>query len=153
MRSHCFSLFLSPKSARYRFRVLESLFGNEARFYMFRIFFSEGPSLGSLTDATHDITLVETDTPRQEAEAIALKLREAAAANRKAALVTPDRNLTRQVAAALDRWNLVPDDSAGVPLAQTASGRLLRQIIEGLEFEVKGFFCGLGVLFVVFFFC
>jgi ATP-dependent helicase/nuclease subunit B len=32
------------------------------------------------------------------------------------------------VAAALDRWGIVPDDSAGKPLALSAPGRLLRQV-------------------------
>lgn len=86
----------------------------------------DGPQLGDVQAATAGLTLVETDTPRQEAEVIALRLRDAAAKNQTAALVTPDRNLTRQVTAALDRWDLTPDDSAGVPLSLTASGRILR---------------------------
>ena len=62
--------------------------------------------------------------------AIAMVLREAAETGVKAALITPDRNLTRQVSAALDRWNIYPDDSAGSPLALTAPGRFLRHIAE-----------------------
>jgi ATP-dependent helicase/nuclease subunit B len=72
------------------------------------------------------VTLVEAPGPRAEALAIARALAEARAQGRSAALVTPDRTLARRVAAVLDRWRLVPDDSAGRPLGQTAPGRLLR---------------------------
>lgn len=86
----------------------------------------EGPKLTGLEEACADITLLEAPTPRQEALAIAMRLRKAAAAGQKAALITPDRMLTRQVTAALDRWNILPDDSAGTPLQLTAPGRFLR---------------------------
>lgn len=89
---------------------------------------TEGPGLGDLWDATKGITLVEAPSPRAEAEAIALRMRAAIAENLTVALITPDRMLTRQVAGALDRWGIIADDSAGTPLAQTAPGRLLRQV-------------------------
>lgn len=89
---------------------------------------SEGPRLPNLRHATQDLTLIEAMTPRAEALAIALILRHAADSGQKAALISPDRNLTRQVTAALDRWSLIPDDSAGRPLALSAPGRYLRQI-------------------------
>ena len=88
----------------------------------------EGPDLGDLIAATKDMTLIETSSPRVEAETIALRLRQAAQDGVTAALITPDRMLTRQVAAALDRWDVVPDDSAGVPLAQSPPGRFLRHV-------------------------
>ncbi|MEP3784219.1 MAG: double-strand break repair protein AddB [Ascidiaceihabitans sp.] len=88
----------------------------------------EGPDLQDLMGATADITLVQTETPRDEALAIAMRLREAAETNQTAALITPDRLLTRQVAAALDRWNILPDDSAGAPLHLSAPGRFLRHV-------------------------
>jgi len=86
----------------------------------------EGPSLPDLTRATENLTLIEAASPRAEALAIAMILREAAATGTKAALITPDRNLSRQVTAALDRWAILPDDSAGRPLALSAPGRFLR---------------------------
>ncbi len=91
---------------------------------------TEGADLPDLISATHDITLIETPSPRAEAMAIALVLREAAESGVKAALITPDRNLTRQVSAALDRWAILPDDSAGSPLALSAPGRFLRHIAD-----------------------
>ena len=89
---------------------------------------TEGVSLPDLPGITTDITLIEAPTPRSEALAIALVLRDAAERGEPAALITPDRMLTRQVTAALDRWGILPDDSAGRPLALSAPGRLLRHL-------------------------
>ncbi|WP_170426359.1 double-strand break repair protein AddB [Ruegeria arenilitoris] len=89
---------------------------------------SEGPKLTDLDGATKDLTLVEAQSPRSEALAIALRLREAAESGQIAALITPDRMLTRQVSAALDRWNILPDDSAGLPLQLSPPGRFLRHV-------------------------
>jgi ATP-dependent helicase/nuclease subunit B len=89
----------------------------------------DGPDLPDLRDALSDITLIEAPTPRDEALAIALRLREAAVAGETAALVTPDRALARRVTAALDRWRIKPDDSAGLRLHLTAPGRLMRQVV------------------------
>ena len=87
---------------------------------------SEGPNLPDLGAATSGITLLEAPSPRDEARAIALRLRQAAEDGQSAALVSPDRVLTRQVTAALDRWRIVPDDSAGTPAHLTPAGRFLR---------------------------
>ncbi|NBE07292.1 double-strand break repair protein AddB [Paragemmobacter ruber] len=89
---------------------------------------TEGAALPDLREATRDITLIEAQTPRSEALAIALILRQAAEDGTSAALITPDRMLSRQVTAALDRWGIMPDDSAGRPLSLSAPGRLLRHV-------------------------
>ena len=91
---------------------------------------TEGPTLTGLEQATEQVTLVEAETPRTEALAIALRLRQAAEDGTTAALITPDRMLTRQVAAALDRWDILPDDSAGQPLQLSPPGRFLRHVAE-----------------------
>ena len=93
---------------------------------------AEGAGLGDLRDATRHMTLIETDSPRAEAETIALRLRQAAADGLTAALISPDRMLTRQVTAALDRWRIKPDDSAGLPLALSAPGRLLTHVVDAM---------------------
>ncbi|MCF2871498.1 double-strand break repair protein AddB [Octadecabacter sp. G9-8] len=90
----------------------------------------DGPDLGDLSDATQDLTLIEAPTPRAEADAIAVRLRQAVEDGQTAALITPDRMLTRQVTGALDRWGITPDDSAGLPLQLTAPGRFLRHIVD-----------------------
>ncbi len=86
----------------------------------------DGPALRDIPGATADITLLEAPDTRSEALAIALRLRAAAEEGTTAALITPDRNLTRQVTAALDRWRILPDDSAGQPLHLSPPGRFLR---------------------------
>lgn len=85
----------------------------------------EAPSLPDSDAAFADVTLLEAPSPRAEAAAIALRLREAAETGQKATLVTPDRTLARAVTAALDRWGILPDDSAGLALDLTPPGRLL----------------------------
>ena len=89
---------------------------------------ADGPGLGELTAATAGLTLIEAPSPRAEAAAVALALREAVEQGVNACLIASDRNLTRRVAAMLDRWGIRPDDSAGQPLQQTASGRFLRLV-------------------------
>ncbi len=90
----------------------------------------EGPTLPDLAKATQDMSLIEAKSGRDEALSIALCLKSAADQGRTAALITPDRMLTRQVTAALDRWNIIPDDSAGLPLHLSPPGRFLRQVAE-----------------------
>lgn len=90
----------------------------------------DGPNLPSLSDATQSLTLLEAPSPRDEARAIAMRLRQAAEDGVTAALITPDRMLTRRVTALLDRWSILPDDSAGTPAQLTAPGRLLRHIAQ-----------------------
>ena len=88
----------------------------------------EGAGLGDLRAATARLSLLEAASPRDEATAIALRLAQAARDGQRAALITPDRDLTRRVTAALDAWRITPDDSAGRPLALSAPGRFLRQV-------------------------
>jgi double-strand break repair protein AddB len=89
---------------------------------------TEGQHLPDLVDTTEGMTLLEAPTPRAEALSIALILRQAAEDGRSATLITPDRNLGRLVTAALDRWGITPDDSAGNPLALSPPGRFLRHV-------------------------
>ena len=88
----------------------------------------EGPKLGSLKAICDTLTLIETSTLREEASAIALCIRKAVEDNKSISLITPDKYLTRQVTAALGRWNLIPDNSAGQPLSSTPPGIFLRQV-------------------------
>jgi len=86
----------------------------------------EGPRLDGLDHACRDISLIEAPSQRLESLAIALRLRKAAEDGQRATLISPDRQLTRLVTAALARWNILPDDSAGRPLALTPPGVFLR---------------------------
>jgi len=72
------------------------------------------------------VRLMECADPEEEAQAIALLVREALETpEKRVAVITPDRNLASRVVAHLARWNIAADDSAGRPLSQTAAGRLL----------------------------
>ena len=82
--------------------------------------------------------MIEAANAEEEALAIAVALRETLETPGKtAALVTPDRALARRVAAALSRWHVAVDDSAGVSLADTGAGVFARLAAEaalgGLE--------------------
>jgi len=71
--------------------------------------------------------------PQEEALAIALLLRETLETpGATAALVTPDRDLARRVAAELRRWGIEIDDSAGLPLNRTPPGIFLRLVLEAV---------------------
>lgn len=89
---------------------------------------SEGPHLQNVPEAMENITLLEAPSVRDEAFAIAMRLRQSAENGQIAALITPDRMLTRQVTAALERWEILPDDSAGAPLQLSPPGRFLRHV-------------------------
>ena len=76
---------------------------------------------------------LEASSPAQEAQAIALALREALeVGGQTAALVTPDRDLARRVVALLARWGILADDSAGQPLSGTSAGGLILALVEVL---------------------
>lgn len=77
------------------------------------------------------IRLMESAHPGEEAQAIAILIREALETpERRVALITPDRGLAGRVAAHLRRWEIDADDTAGRPLPQTAAGRLLLLLAE-----------------------
>jgi ATP-dependent helicase/nuclease subunit B len=81
-------------------------------------------------DALSGVTLIQAREPHEEAGAIAVALREVLEVpGRTAALVTPDRDLARRVAAALNRWGVTIDDSAGTPLSETPAGVFLRAVV------------------------
>jgi ATP-dependent helicase/nuclease subunit B len=77
------------------------------------------------------VRALEVANPAEEAQAIALALREVLESpGRTAALVTPDRALARRVAAHLARWGIEIDDSAGQPLSVLPPGTLLLALAE-----------------------
>jgi ATP-dependent helicase/nuclease subunit B len=92
---------------------------------------------------------------QQEAQAIALVLRDALETpGARAALVTPDRNLAGRVAAALLRFGIVADDSAGELLAESPPAVFLRLLVRAVAEELapvpllallKHPLCGAGV--------
>ena len=84
--------------------------------------------------ALDHVTRADCATPHQEAVVIALALRETLEHDgRTAALVTPDRDLARRVAAELRRWSIEVDDSAGQPLLDTPPASLLRALLAAVD--------------------
>lgn len=76
--------------------------------------------------ALDGVDVIEADSADEEAEVVALILREAVEVpGRTAALVSPDRRLARRVVARLEAWGIEVDDSAGRPFAKTPLGTLL----------------------------
>jgi ATP-dependent helicase/nuclease subunit B len=71
------------------------------------------------------VQAIEVATPADEAQAVSLAIRAKLDTPGTVALVTPDRGLARRVATHLKRWGIEADDSAGIPLSQTASGMAL----------------------------
>lgn len=79
------------------------------------------------------VEALEVATPGEEAQAIAIALREALETpGRTAALVTPDRQLATRVSAHLRRWGIEADDSAGQPLSRLPPGTLLIAMAEAV---------------------
>ncbi|WP_421994699.1 double-strand break repair protein AddB [Roseococcus sp.] len=75
------------------------------------------------------LSRIEASDSQHEAAAIALALRGALEMpGARAALITPDRDLARRVAAELPRHGILADDSAGQPLSDTPPGVFLRLI-------------------------
>ncbi len=83
--------------------------------------------------ALEGVQRVDCADPGEEALVIALLLRrQVETPGATAALVTPDRDLARRVATALQRWSIEVDDSAGTGLANTPPGVFLRLTAEML---------------------
>ncbi len=77
--------------------------------------------------ALDGVTLIEAAQEREEAQAIALVLRDAIEEDGKtAALVTGNRELARRVSIELRRFGIRADDSGGSPLASAPGATLLR---------------------------
>lgn len=81
--------------------------------------------------ALNGVTLIEAPSAADEAEAVALILREAVETpGRTAALVSPDRLLARRVAIRLTSWGIRVDDSAGRPFKKTVPGTFLDLVVD-----------------------
>ena len=97
----------------------------------------EGMTSGTgsdLAEALGGLSLVAAPTAHDEAEVIALILRGCIdEPGKTAALVTPDRELARRVAARLRDYGLAIDDSAGTPVRRTLPGAFLDLVLAAVE--------------------
>ncbi|WP_343564063.1 double-strand break repair protein AddB [Kiloniella sp. b19] len=99
--------------------------------------FLEQKSERDFAQALQDVERIDCPGLAEEALSIALILRGVLEdPDKTAALITPDQNLARRVAAELRRWDLEIDNSAGHPLPETAPAVFLRLCAEAV---VSGF--------------
>jgi ATP-dependent helicase/nuclease subunit B len=98
---------------------------------------ADGARQERLKLALNEVRRIDCANPQEEAQIIALRLREVLnTPGKRAALVTPDRDLARRVAAELTRWGIAVDDSAGQPLGETPPGIFLRLALDLLAEQV-----------------
>ncbi len=91
------------------------------------------PSMIPLT-ALEGIARTTFAHPQEEAQAIALMLRQALETpEQKIALVTPDRALAERVISLLGRWRIEANDSAGSSLAEQPIGSFLSGVLAAAE--------------------
>ncbi len=84
-----------------------------------------------LDGALAGVSRIDAGSVQEEAVMIAIALRQALETpGRTAALITPDRDLARRVAAELSRYGVRCDDSAGQPLSGSVPGVFLRLLAE-----------------------
>ncbi|MBR1544477.1 MAG: double-strand break repair protein AddB [Alphaproteobacteria bacterium] len=83
-------------------------------------------------DVLSDVSELCLDTDSDEVFAVAGLLRKAVAENKKALLITPDRKIAKSVANELKRWNIIVDDSAGIPASDTTTGNYIILVLKML---------------------
>lgn len=87
--------------------------------------------LGSDKRRMSGVRLMTSATSEEEAQAIALLVREALEVpEKRVAVISADRSLARRVTQHLARWNIQADDTAGKPLTLTPAGRLFALLAE-----------------------
>jgi ATP-dependent helicase/nuclease subunit B len=80
--------------------------------------------------ALASIAMIEAANAEDEALSIAVALREAVERGKSAALVTPDRALGARVKSALERWQIVAEDTGGQALSELPAGVFARLAAE-----------------------
>ncbi len=76
------------------------------------------------------LTLLDVAHPQEEAQVVALRLRQTLETPHKtAAFVTADRSLAGRVAVLLQRWGIKIDDSGGAPLTSLPPGSFLNLVL------------------------
>jgi ATP-dependent helicase/nuclease subunit B len=117
--------------------------------------FTASAAKKTMAEALTNVSLIEAASADEEAEVVALMLREAAEQKQTTAmLVTADRTLARRVSARLAVWNLRIDDMGGMPFARTRAGAFLDLVALAAEKDfapvalmavLKHPFCRLGL--------
>ena len=83
-------------------------------------------SADPIAEGLEGLSVITVRAEEDAAATLALMMRETLETpGRTCALVTPDLALGRRVAARLERWGVVPDNSSGQPLSRMPAGRLV----------------------------
>ena len=91
--------------------------------------FAAAANKAEMAAALTGVSSIEAATAEEEAETVALILREVVETpGRTAMLVSPDRTLSRRVSARLAVWGLDIDDQGGEPFAMTGPGAFLELV-------------------------
>lgn len=89
---------------------------------------------GNIDEMLQGLQYYPCKNPQQEAQIIALIIREALEDKDKTiALISPDRATARRVIAACRRWDIDLDDSGGTKLTNTAKGQFILLALEALR--------------------
>lgn len=100
--------------------------------------FAESADRAEIAAGLEGLSLLSAPSAEDEAEAVALILREALETpGRTAALVSPDRLLARRVAVRLEAWGIRVDDSAGRPFPKTVPGAFLDLVVEAFQHDFE----------------
>ena len=95
---------------------------------------AEAPDLDPVAEGLTGFSVIAARAEEEAAGACALLLREALETpDKTAALVTPDQTLARRVMTRLQRWGVIPDSSAGAPLAAAGSAILALHLARLVE--------------------
>ena len=90
-------------------------------------------NMPKLEDSVLDgVSEIRLDNEAEEVFAISCLLRKSVAENKKTILITPDRKIAKSVSSELKRWNIIVDDSAGVPASDTTTGNYIILLLKML---------------------
>ena len=78
-------------------------------------------------DGVSEITF---DDESEEVLGLSLLLRKSIEENKKTLLITPDRKIAKSVSNKLKRWNVLVDDSAGIPASDTITGNYFLLVLK-----------------------
>ncbi len=92
---------------------------------------------GRIARAMNGVSVIKAGEQSEEAAIIALIMRKAINDRQKAALITPDRRLAQKVKAAMARWQIEVDDSAGEPLSNSTQGIFIRLVLDTAASKFK----------------
>jgi ATP-dependent helicase/nuclease subunit B len=123
---------ISPRSAA-RTKLVSEAMRPAATTGRWHGYVTDASNQPAVAEALAGMHLIEAPGAQDEAEVVALILREAAEhPTRTAALVSPDRRLARRVVTRLESWGIRVDDSAGRPFGKTVPGAFLDLAINAI---------------------